>query len=111
MVHGNLAPTCHFSLFCWTGLKCHHSNSQLRPWRENKQKHEQLNLSFWRLFLHFCEYISTSLQSFKAVKKMFIVFLMKLCIFYNFELMTFYHVQGQTHVSLKLVILMLNKQT
>ena len=42
---------------------------------------------------------------------MFIVFLMKLCIFNNFELMTFYHVQGQTHVSLKLVILMLNKQT
>ena len=42
---------------------------------------------------------------------MFIVFLMKLCIFDNFELMTFYHVQGQTHVSLKLVILMLNKQT
>ena len=41
---------------------------------------------------------------------MFIVFLMKLCIFDNFELMTFYHVQGQTHVSLKLVILMLNKQ-
>ena len=39
---------------------------------------------------------------------MFIVFLMKLCIFDNFELMTFYHVQGQTHVSLKLVILMLN---
>ena len=35
---------------------------------------------------------------------------MKLCIFDNFELMTFYHVQGQTHVSLKLVILMLNKQ-
>ena len=28
----------------------------------------------------------------------------------NFELMTFYHVQGQTHVLLKLVILMLNKQ-
>ena len=42
---------------------------------------------------------------------MFIVFLMKLWIFDNFELMTFYHVQGQTHVSLKLVILMLNKQT
>ena len=42
---------------------------------------------------------------------MFIVFLMKLCIFDNFELKTFYHVQGQTHVSLKLVILMLNKQT
>ena len=42
---------------------------------------------------------------------MFIVFLIKLCIFDNFELMTFYHVQGQTHVSLKLVILMLNKQT
>ena len=42
---------------------------------------------------------------------MFIVFLMKLCIFNNFELMTFYHVQGQTHVLLKLVILMLNKQT
>ena len=36
---------------------------------------------------------------------------MKLCIFDNFELMTFYHVQGQTHVPLKLVILMLNKQT
>ena len=42
---------------------------------------------------------------------MFIVFLIKLCIFDNFELMTFYHVQDQTHVSLKLVILMLNKQT
>ena len=42
---------------------------------------------------------------------MFIVFLMKLCIFDKFELMIFYHVQGQTHVSLKLVILMLNKQT
>ena len=42
---------------------------------------------------------------------MFIVFLMKLCIFNNFELMTFYHVKGQTHVLLKLVILMLNKQT
>ena len=41
---------------------------------------------------------------------MFIVFLMKLCIFNNFELMTLYHVQGQTHVLLKLVILMLNKQ-
>ena len=41
---------------------------------------------------------------------MFIVFLMKLCIFNNFELMTFYHVQGQTHVLLNLVILMLNKQ-
>ena len=41
---------------------------------------------------------------------MFIVFLMKLCIFNNFELMTFYHVQGQTHVLLKLAILMLNKQ-
>ena len=38
---------------------------------------------------------------------MFIVFLMKLCIFNNFELMTFYHV----HVLLKLVILRLNKQT
>ena len=36
---------------------------------------------------------------------------MKLCIFNNFELMTFYHVQGQTHVLLKLVILRLNKQT
>ena len=38
---------------------------------------------------------------------------MKLCIFNNFELMTFYHVQGQTHVLLKLVILILtlNKQT
>ena len=36
---------------------------------------------------------------------------MNLCIFNNFELMTFYHVQGQTHVLLKLVILMLNKQT
>ena len=35
---------------------------------------------------------------------------MKLCIFNNFELMTFYHVQGQTHVLLKLVILRLNKQ-
>ena len=42
---------------------------------------------------------------------MFIVFLMKLCIFNNFELMTFYHVQSQTHVLLKLVILRLNKQT
>ena len=42
---------------------------------------------------------------------MFIVFLMKLCIFHNFELMAFYHVQGQTHVLLKLVILRLNKQT
>ena len=42
---------------------------------------------------------------------MFIVFLIKLCIFNNFELMTFYHVQGQTHVLLKLVILRLNKQT
>ena len=42
---------------------------------------------------------------------MFIVFLMKLCICNNFELMTFYHVQGQTHVLLKLVILRLNKQT
>ena len=42
---------------------------------------------------------------------MFIVFLMKLCIFNNFELMKFYHVQGQTYVLLKLVILMLNKQT
>ena len=42
---------------------------------------------------------------------MFIVFLMKLCIFNNFELMTFYHVRGQTHVLLKLVILRLNKQT
>ena len=41
---------------------------------------------------------------------MFIVFLMKLCISNNFELMTFYHVQGQTHVLLKLVILRLNKQ-
>ena len=30
--------------------------------------------------------------------------------FNNFELMTFYHVQGQTHVLLKLVILRLNKQ-
>ena len=35
---------------------------------------------------------------------------MKLCICNNFELMTFYHVQGH-HVLLKLVILMLNKQT
>ena len=42
---------------------------------------------------------------------MFIVFLMKLCIFNSFELMTFYHVQGQTHALLKLVILRLNKQT
>ena len=42
---------------------------------------------------------------------MFIVFLMKLCIFNNFELMTFYVVQGQTHELLKLVILRLNKQT
>ena len=42
---------------------------------------------------------------------MFIAFIKKLCIFNNFELMTFYHVQGQTHVLLKLVILMLNKQT
>ena len=42
---------------------------------------------------------------------MFIVFLMKLCIFKNFELMTFYHVQGQTHVMLKLVILKCIKQT
>ena len=42
---------------------------------------------------------------------MFIVFLMKLCTFDNFELMTFYHIQGQTHVLLKLVILRLNKQT
>ena len=42
---------------------------------------------------------------------MFIVYLIKLCIFDNFELMTFYHVQGQTHVLLKLVTLMLNKQT
>ena len=42
---------------------------------------------------------------------MFIVFLMKLCIFSNFELMTFYHVQGQTDVLLKLVILRLDKQT
>ena len=41
---------------------------------------------------------------------MFIAFIRKLCIFNNFELMTFYHVQGQTHVLLKLVILMLNKQ-
>ena len=41
---------------------------------------------------------------------MFIVFLMKLCIFNNFELMTSYHVQGQTHVLLKLVTVMLNKQ-
>ena len=41
---------------------------------------------------------------------MFIVFLMKLCIFNNFELMTIYHVQGQTHVLLKLVILRLNNQ-
>ena len=87
------------------------ANSQLRPWRENKQQHEHLIYLFWRLFLHFCEYISTSFQSFKAVKQMFIVFLMKLCIFNNFELMTFYHVQGQTHVLLKLVILRLNKQT
>ena len=39
------------------------------------------------------------------------MFLMKLCIFNNFELMTFYHVHGQTHVLLKLVILRLNKQT
>ena len=31
--------------------------------------------------------------------------------FNNIELMTFYHVQGQTHVLLKLVILKLNKQT
>ena len=38
------------------------------------------------------------------------VFLMKLCIFNNFELMIFYHGQGQTHVLLKLVILRLNKQ-
>ena len=45
------------------------------------KKHEQLNLSFWRLFLHFCEYISTSFQSFKAVKQTFIVFLMKLLVF------------------------------
>ena len=42
---------------------------------------------------------------------MFIVFLIKLCIFNNFELITFYHVQGQTHVLLKLVISRLNKQT
>ena len=42
---------------------------------------------------------------------MFIAFIKKLCIFNNFELMTFYHVQGQTYVLLKLVILMLNKQT
>ena len=42
---------------------------------------------------------------------MFIVFLMKLCIFNKFKLMIFYHVQGQTHVLLKLVILRLNKQT
>ena len=62
------------------------NSSQLRPWRENKQKHEQLNLSFWRLFLHFCEYISTSLHSFKAVKQAFIVFLIKLLCFNNFEL-------------------------
>ena len=41
---------------------------------------------------------------------MFIVFLMKLCIFNNFELMIFYLGQGQTHVLLKLVILRLNKQ-
>ena len=31
--------------------------------------------------------------------------------FNNFELMTFYHVQAQTHVLLKLVILMSNKQS
>ena len=30
---------------------------------------------------------------------MFIVFLMKLCIFNNFELMTFYHVQGHLLIS------------
>ena len=78
---------------------------------EKKQKHEQLIYLFWRLFLHFCECISTLLDLFKAVKQMFIVFLMKLCIFNNFELLTFYHVQGQTHVLLKLVILRLNKQT
>ena len=41
---------------------------------------------------------------------MFIAFIKKLCIFNNFELMTFYHGQGQIHVSLKLVILRLNKQ-
>ena len=40
---------------------------KLRPWRENKQKHEQLIYLFWRLFFYLCEYISTSLDLFKAV--------------------------------------------
>ena len=69
-------------------------NSQSRPGGKKKHKHVQLNLYFWRPFLHFCKYILTSLQSFKAVKKTFIAFIKKLCIFDNFELMTFYHVQG-----------------
>ena len=44
-------------------------NSQLRPWRENNQQHVFLISSFLETFPHFCEYISTSLDSFKAVLK------------------------------------------
>ena len=39
----------------------------VQAWRENGQQHDLLIQSFWRLFLHFCKYISTSLDSFKAV--------------------------------------------
>ena len=35
-------------------------NSQSRPGGKKKHKHVQLNLYFWRLFLHFCKYIMTS---------------------------------------------------
>ena len=42
---------------------------------------------------------------------MFIAFIVKLCIFDNFELMTFYHVQGQNHVTLTLIKTGLNRQT
>ena len=35
-----------------------------------------------------------SFDSFKHALKTFLTFVKKLCIFNNFELMTFYHVQG-----------------
>ena len=63
--------TCHphviFSLFIRLDPNSITNSSQLRHWWEERSKHDQLKLSFWRLFHHFCEYILASYQSFKAV--------------------------------------------
>ena len=82
--------TCHphvISVFCIRlVLNSITNNSQLRPWWKERSKHDQLNLSFWRLFHHFCKYILASYYPFKAVKQMFTVFLIKFPCFNNFDL-------------------------